>query len=111
VLVHDDLHHANVVFTARAGDCVLTGVLDWDKAWAGPGESDVARMAFWDDMTGPAFWQTYRAARPTTPGERERMLVHQLLWCLEYDVRTSRHLADTAAVCDRLGVARPAAPS
>jgi aminoglycoside phosphotransferase (APT) family kinase protein len=107
VLAHDDLHHGNVVFRAGRGDWVLAGVLDWDKAWAGPRESDVARMGFWDDMTGPAFWQTYRAAYPLTPGAHERMLIHQLLWCLEYDVSTSRHRADTAAVCGRLGVAPP----
>ena len=107
VLVHDDLHHANLVFRAEAGEYALAGVLDWDKAWSGPGESDIARMAFWDDMTGPAFWHAYRAAFPLAPGEPERLLVHQLLWCLEYDTRTARHLADTAAVCDRLGVTPP----
>jgi aminoglycoside phosphotransferase (APT) family kinase protein len=107
VLVHDDLHHANVVFQSAGGQWLLKGFLDWDKAWAGPAESDVARMALWDDMTGPAFWRVYRSEHPELPGEAERRLVHQLLWCLEYDVDTPRHRADTTAICDQLGIAPP----
>ena len=98
-LTHDDLHSANVLFGRdRSGSWRLRGVLDWDKAWAGPAEADVARLAFWDDMTGPGFWQAYRAARPATAGEPRRALVYQLLWCLEYDSTTARHRADLAAV-------------
>jgi aminoglycoside phosphotransferase (APT) family kinase protein len=97
-LVHDDLHHDNVVLTAVDGGWRLAGVLDWDKAWAGPAESDVARMAFWDGMTGPGFWEVYRAAVPEREGWARRALVHQLLWCLEYAVPTERHRSDTAAV-------------
>jgi hypothetical protein len=82
-------------------------VLDWEKAWAGPDDSDLARMAFWDDMTGPGFWGAYRAAVPEDDGSARRALVHQLLWCLEYAVRTPRHQRDTAAVCAALGVAAP----
>lgn len=103
-LCHDDLHHANVVFRQGPDGWALAGLLDWDKAWAGPAESDVARMAFWDDMTGPGFWAAYRAAVPAEEGQRERALVYQLLWCLEYDVATARHAADTAHLCRRLGV-------
>jgi aminoglycoside phosphotransferase (APT) family kinase protein len=103
VLTHDDLHHANLVFAQRQHEVVLAGVLDWDKAWAGPGESDVARMAFWDDMTGPGFWEVYREARPAAEGEEQRMLLYQLLWCLEYDANTTRHRVDTIRVCRLLG--------
>jgi hypothetical protein len=106
-LCHDDLHHANVVFRAERGTWRLAGLLDWDKAWAGPAESDIARMAFWDDMTGPGFWEAYRAAVPSAEGEPERALVHQLLWCLEYPADTPRHRADTAALCRRLGLRHP----
>ncbi len=106
-LSHDDLHHANVVFRAERGTWRLAGLLDWDKAWAGPAEFDLARMAFWDDMTGPGFWEVYRAAVPASDGEAERVLVHQLLWCLEYPADTPRHRADTAALCRRLGVRLP----
>jgi aminoglycoside phosphotransferase (APT) family kinase protein len=104
VLCHDDLHHQNLVFRGEAGECRLVGVLDWDKAWAGPPDSDLARLAFWDDMTGPGFWSVYRAAVPAVDGEDERLLVHQLLWCLEYDAGTERHQADTAALVRRLGL-------
>jgi aminoglycoside phosphotransferase (APT) family kinase protein len=104
VLCHDDLHHQNLVFRSDAEGCRLVGVLDWDKAWAGPADSDLARLAFWDDMTGPSFWSVYRAAVPAVDGEDERLLVHQLLWCLEYDVPSERHRADTAALVRRLGL-------
>lgn len=103
-LCHDDLHHGNVVFRDRRGRWELAGLLDWDKAWAGPAESDIARMAFWDDMTGPDFWRVYRAAVPAVDGQGERSLIYQLLWCLEYDVSSPRHVADTAALLRRLGV-------
>jgi aminoglycoside phosphotransferase (APT) family kinase protein len=107
-LCHDDLHHANVVFRLERGSWRLAGLLDWDKAWAGPAESDIARMAFWDDMTGPGFWEVYRLAVPPSEGHAERARVHQLLWCLEYPADTPRHRADTAALCRALGVRIPA---
>lgn len=103
-LCHDDLHHGNLLIHDRRGRMELAGVLDWDKAWAGPAESDIARMAFWDDMTGPDFWQVYRGAVPVADGQRERSLIYQLLWCLEYDDGSSRHAADTAALERSLGV-------
>jgi aminoglycoside phosphotransferase (APT) family kinase protein len=105
VLCHDDLHHGNVLLTLSAGAWRVSGVLDWDKAWAGPAESDVARMAFWDGMTGPGSWDVYRAAVPADDAWPRRSLVHQLLWCLEYDVATERHRADTAGVARALGLA------
>ena len=103
-LCHDDLHHGNLIFAQQAGEWRLSGILDWDKAWAGPAESDVARMAFWADMTGPGFWPTYRAVVPARPGESERAPIYQLLWCLEYDDGSARHAADTATLAGRLGV-------
>ncbi|NUU19732.1 aminoglycoside phosphotransferase family protein [Cellulomonas humilata] len=101
-LTHDDLHHANLLFRPHATGWRLAAVLDWDKAWAGPPESDVARMAFWDDMTDPVFWSVYRHDRPAADGWRERAAVYQLLWCLEYDMPTPRHQRDTAALLARL---------
>lgn len=97
-LTHDDLHHANLLVRWGAGGWRLVGVLDWDKAWAGPAESDVARMAFWDDMTDPEFWSVYREGVPEADGWTQRAQVHQLLWCLEYDVGTERHRRDTAGL-------------
>ena len=97
-LCHDDLHSDNVLLAPVGEGWRIAGLLDWDKAWAGPAESDVARMAFWDDMTGPGFWEVYRSVVPEADGWPRRALVHQLLWCLEYDAPTERHRADTAAV-------------
>jgi hypothetical protein len=59
-------------------------------------------MAFWDDMTGPGFWQLYRAAVPAADGQEQRVLLYQLLWCLEYDDGSARHAADTAELWRRL---------
>jgi Ser/Thr protein kinase RdoA (MazF antagonist) len=105
-LCHDDLHHGNVLFRPDRDGLRLVGLLDWDKAWAGPAESDVARMAFWDDMTGPAFWASYRIHHPARKREGRRRLVYQLLWCLEYDDGSARHAADTNRVRQRLAVRR-----
>ena len=106
-LTHDDLHSGNVVLAPGGGRWRLAAVIDWDKAWAGPAESDVARTAFWDGMTGPGFWEVYRAAVPAGDTWPRRALVHQLLWCLEYDVPTERHRAGTAAVARALGIDLP----
>jgi aminoglycoside phosphotransferase (APT) family kinase protein len=103
-LCHDDLHHHNVLFRLNGEDWRLVAVLDWDKAWAGPTESDVARMAFWDDMTAPGFWEVYRASVPPSEGAAERALIYQLLWCFEYDDGSPRHIADTARLRRRLAI-------
>ena len=102
-LCHDDLQHTNLIFQGGRGSWKLAAVLDWDKAWAGPPESDVARMAFWDDMTGDGFWEVYNAGVPPAEGRADRALIYQLLWCLEYPVSTPRHRADTASLCRRPG--------
>ena len=103
-LSHDDLHHDNVIFRAEEGGWRLAAVLDWDKAWAGPPESDLARMSLWDDMTGPGFWAVYPDPFLRDSAASHRALIHQLLWCLEYPYRTPRHLADTARLVDLLGI-------
>ena len=107
VLSHDDLHHRNLLVSLGPDGWWPAAVLDWDKAWAGPAEADLARVAFWDDMTGPGFWSVYRDAVPRSDGEDERLAAHQLLWCLEYDAPTARHRADTAALARRFGLAPP----
>jgi aminoglycoside phosphotransferase (APT) family kinase protein len=106
-LTHDDLHHGNVLFARRADTWRLAGLIDWDKAWSGSRESDVARMAFWDDMTGPGFWQVYDRAASFAAGWEHRFAIYQLLWCLEYDDGTDRHIADTAGLWHRLGGGPP----
>ncbi|HSU36799.1 MAG TPA: aminoglycoside phosphotransferase family protein [Propionibacteriaceae bacterium] len=103
-LCHDDLHHANVIFRLDGRDPVLVGFIDWDKAWAGPAESDLARMALWDDMTGPGFWSAYGTAALSDSAAARRILIYQLMWCLDYDESTPRHRADTARLGRALGV-------
>lgn len=103
-LCHDDLHHRNVLFDRTGDTASLKGLIDWDKAWAGPAESDLARMSMWDDMTGPGFWPAYRERWPAADGEADRRPIYQLLWCLEYDVSTPRHTADTQRLARRLGL-------
>jgi len=102
-LCHDDLHHNNVLFHHGPEGWQLVALLDWDKAWAGPAESDIARMAFWDDMTGPGFWDGYPALGDTHD-TAHRALVYQLLWCLEYNDSTARHVSDTNRLRRLLGV-------
>ncbi len=103
VVTHDDLHWGNVLVRRTATGWRLAALLDWEKAWAGPADADVARLALWDGMTGPGFWPTYRSRTPTHPDGARRALVLQLLWCLEHDWPTARHRADTARLRGLLG--------
>lgn len=92
VLVHGDLHHANVLVRPAGPGWELAAVLDWDSAWAGPVDADEARAALWDGMPG-------------SPGAAdERAAVQQLIWCLEYEDGSARHRADTVRLATRLGV-------
>lgn len=93
VLVHGDLHHANVLVRPAGRGWALAAVLDWDSAWAGPPDADAARAALWDGMPGEPDDADDRAA------------VQQLLWCLEYRDGGARHRADTARLAARLGIA------
>ena len=102
-LCHDDLHHNNVIFQISGGGPDLAGIIDWDKAWAGPAESDIARMTFWEDMTGRAFWRAYRSETSFEDEVTQRTLIYQLLWCLEYNQETPRHLADTRTTLPSIG--------
>jgi aminoglycoside phosphotransferase (APT) family kinase protein len=92
VLVHGDLHHANVLVRPTAEGWAVVAVLDWDSAWAGPSDADAARAALWDDMPG--------SPEPVDA----RTAVHQLLWCLEHPGVTPRHRADTDRLAAVLGV-------
>lgn len=94
-LCHDDLHHGNVLVSPRDRACTVVALLDWDKAWAGPLEADIARMAFWDDMPEETFWRAKFPDLPRDPGAERRLQVLQLLWCFEYANDSPRHVADT----------------
>lgn len=103
-LTHEDLHGWNVLFAQREGRWELTGIVDFDKAWAGHAESDLARLAFWDGMTDAAFWESYTALQPIAPQFAQRRLIYQLFWCLEVAWATPRHLVDTRRVVAELGL-------
>ena len=38
------------------------------------------------------------------PAAARRILIYQLMWCLDYNKTTPRHRADTARLCRVLGV-------
>jgi aminoglycoside phosphotransferase (APT) family kinase protein len=105
-LCHEDLHQHNILFQYQQGQWRLATILDFDKAWAGHSEIDLARLELWRGMTSEAFWQAYQAARPIDPRYPERRPIYQLLWCLEYAQPTAEHLADTRRLCAELGLPR-----
>jgi aminoglycoside phosphotransferase (APT) family kinase protein len=105
-LCHEDLHKYNLLFQHRAGRWQLATILDFDKAWAGPHESDLARMELWQDTMGKEFWEAYEAIYPVNPLYPQRRPVYQLLWCLECAWPTPEHLADTQGLCAELGLPR-----
>jgi aminoglycoside phosphotransferase (APT) family kinase protein len=104
-LCHDDLHGHNLLFDVRDGRWRLAAVLDFEKAWAGPAEADLARLELWTGMTGPSFWQGYQTDGLIDSQYSQRRPIHQLFWCLEYAQPTPKHLGTTERVCRELGVA------
>ena len=105
-LSHEDLNPTNLLLLPdpQTERWELSGLLDFDSAWSGNRESDLARLALWEGMAGTAFWSAYGRERALAPAEAERRLILQLLWCLEYAQPTPRHHADMARVCAALGL-------
>jgi Ser/Thr protein kinase RdoA (MazF antagonist) len=103
-LCHEDLHQHNILFQARQGRWRLATILDFDKAWAGHPETDLARLDLWTGMTSQEFWEAYEAICPVDPLYGERRPIYQLLWCLECAWPTPEHIADTRRVCKELGL-------
>jgi aminoglycoside phosphotransferase (APT) family kinase protein len=104
-LTHDDLNHTNLILRQDADGWGLSGIVDFEAAWSGGPEPDLARLDFWRGMTDPNFWHAYRAARSVPEGWEQRRHLLRLLWCLEYAQATAEHLHDTAQVCAELGIA------
>jgi fructosamine-3-kinase len=102
-LCHEDLHRYNILFEKRQEQWCLTTILDFDKAWAGHRESDLARLDLWTGMTNEEFWRAYDAICPLPPLYKQRRPIYQLLWCLGYAQPTAKHLADTRQVCQEIG--------
>jgi aminoglycoside phosphotransferase (APT) family kinase protein len=105
-LCHEDLHKYNILFQHQQGTWRLATILDFDKAWAGHHEIDLARFEFWEGRLRYEFWQSYEAIHPLEPLYRQRRPIYQLLWCFEYAQPTAKHLADTQRLCAELGMPR-----
>ena len=105
-LSHEDLNPHNVLFEVGAAGLVLTGVLDFELAWAGLGESDLARLELWRLTAGSAVRNGYLEVAGVSAGYERRRPLLQLLWCLEFGQHrpTAQHQADTGAVCQELGL-------
>ena len=104
VLCHEDLHGYNILFERDKNSWRLATIIDFDKAWAGHNQIDLARMDIWKGMTSRAFWEAYHEIHPVDPLYAERRPLYQLLWCFEYAENTAEHLADTQRLCNELGV-------
>jgi aminoglycoside phosphotransferase (APT) family kinase protein len=105
-LCHEDLNPNNLLFETVDSRPVLSGVLDFETAWAGLGESDLARLELWRFTGGPALRAGYAERVSLGADYLRRRPVLQLLWCLEYAESgvSPRHQADTERVCQELGV-------
>ncbi len=102
-LCHEDLHHHNILLNNVNGWRLAT-ILDFEKAWAGDREIDLARMDLWQ-MTGDYFWGAYQERCPVDAGYTERRPLYQLQWCVEYAQYSGEHLEITRNLCRSLGLA------
>lgn len=106
-LCHEDLHQHNILFHRSKGKWKLATILDFDKAWAGHNEIDLARLEFWRGMASPDFWPPYLAIYPIDPQYSQRRPIYQYLWCLEYAQPTQQHFDDTRRLCTENGFPVP----
>jgi fructosamine-3-kinase len=103
-LCHEDLHKFNILFQRAQGNWRLATILDFDKAWAGHRESDLARLELWTGMVGEGFWSAYKAFGSVSDAYVQRRPIYQLFWCLEYAQPSTKHIADTQQICALLGI-------
>jgi aminoglycoside phosphotransferase (APT) family kinase protein len=106
-LCHEDLNAHNLVFEIRDGLPELTGILDFESAWASTGESDLARLELWRLSAGSALREGYQEVAPVADEYEARRPLLQLLWCLEYAQfhNSAEDQAVMDQVCDELGIA------
>jgi fructosamine-3-kinase len=102
-LCHEDLHQYNLLLNWLNGEWCLVGILDFEKAWAGDREIDLARMDLWQ-MTGEPFWKAYQEHYPVDNGFADRKAVYQLIWCVEYAEDSAEQLDITQRLCQFLGL-------
>ncbi len=55
-------------------------------------------------MNNEDFWHAYEALHAVDSLYMVRKPIGQLLWCLGYAQSTTKHLADTQALCKELGI-------
>lgn len=103
-LCHEDLNPTNILVHHTNRGWRLAALLDFDSAWAGSPESDLARLEFRYGALAADLRRAYTAIRPLAGGYAERRPLYQLLWCLEYAHPTPRHNSDTARLCAELGL-------
>jgi fructosamine-3-kinase len=105
-LCHEDLNSNNLVFEMRNGRPELTGILDFESAWASTGESDLARLELWRLSAGSALREGYLEVAPVADEYEARRPLLQLLWCLEYAQfhNSAEDQAVMDQVCDELAI-------
>lgn len=103
-LCHEDLHGHNILFRQERDQWQLSTILDFDKAWAGHHESDLARLDLWTGMAGEGFWPAYQTICSVADEYMQRRPIYQLFWCLEYAQAAPTHIADTQRICAQLGI-------
>ena len=105
-LCHEDMNPNNLVLELRGDVPVLSGILDFESAWASTGESDLARLELWWFTRGTAIREGYTELAHIADSYSFRRPVLQLLWCLEYadSHPTLEHQTVTNAVCAELGI-------
>jgi len=109
-LCHDDLNPSNILVRHDDKRPRLATILDFDSAWAGNPEFDLARLDLWQGEAYPGlmeegFRAAYMVTHAVARGYEERRPLYQLLWCLEYADASAQHAADTARVCAELDIA------
>ncbi len=102
-LCHEDFHWYNLLLDEVNREWRLAAILDFEKAWAGDREIDLARMDLWG-MTGGPFWKAYQEHRLLDSGYTERKALYQLIWCVEYAENSREHLELTQGLCRELGM-------
>jgi aminoglycoside phosphotransferase (APT) family kinase protein len=100
---HEDLHHYNLLLEKQDGAWKLSAVLDFEKAWAGDHEIDLARMDLWH-MTLDPFWNAYREHGAVDPGYAQRKALYQLIWCVEFAQDTDIQIEITQSLCRALAL-------
>lgn len=91
----------------RDGQPILSGIFDFESAWASTGESDLTRLEVWAFTAGAPIREGYTEVARLAHVYAVRRPVRQMLWCLEYAEfhRSAEHQAVTDGVCAELGIA------